>query len=194
MKRIVFLFTFLYITLASFAQDGNEHLTFKGVPIDGTLNSFVAQLKQKGFTHIGTNDGVAMLSGDFAAYKNCTIGAVSLKERDLVCKVAVIFPSRDTWSSLETNYQSLKQMLTKKYGEPSDCVETFQSYSQPRDDNSKMHELKMDRCKFYTIFETEKGSIELQISHQSVSECYVVLSYYDAVNQQAIMSDAMDDL
>lgn len=194
MRKIVLLLTLLYMTLASFAQESNEHLTFKGVPIDGTLNGFVTKMKQKGFVHLGTNDGVAMLSGDFAAYKNCTIGAVSLKDKDLVCKVAVIFPSRDTWSSLESNYQSLKQMLTKKYGEPSDCVETFQSYSQPRDDNSKMHELGMDRCKFYTIFETEKGNIELQISHQSFSECYVVLSYYDAINQQAVMSDAMDDL
>ncbi len=194
MKKIIILLTFLSITISSFAQESNEHLKFKGIPINGTLNSFVAKLKQKGFTHITTSDGVAMLSGDFAAYKDCTIGAVALKNRDLVCKVAVIFSSRETWSSLENNYLSLKQMLTKKYGEPSDCVETFQSHYQPENDNDKMHELKMDRCKYYTIFETEKGSIELRLAHQSVSECYVVLSYFDAINQQAVMSDAMDDL
>ena len=85
-------------------------------------------------------------------------------------------------------------MLTKKYGKPSDCVETFQSYSHPKDDSSKMHELRMDRCKYYTVFETEKGSIELQLAHQSVSTCYVVLSYFDAINQETVMSDAMDAL
>lgn len=194
MKKIIFIFILICMSVMGFAQENKEHLTFKGVPIDGTLSSFVAQLKQKGFTHIGTNDGVAMLNGDFASYKNCTIGAVSLKDKDLVVKVAVIFPSRDTWSALESNYQSLKQMLTKKYGEPSDCVETFQSYLQPKDDNSKLHELGMDRCKFYTIFETKRGSIELQISHQSFSEYYVILSYFDAINQETLMSDAMDDL
>lgn len=194
MKKTILLLTFVCITITSFAQESNEHLMFKGIPIDGTLNSFVAKLKQKGFTHITTSDGVAMLSGDFAAYKDCTVGAVSLKNKDLVCKVAVIFPSCDTWSALENNYLSLKQMLTKKYGEPSDCVETFQSYSQPKDDGQKMYELKFDRCKYYTIFETEKGNIELQLAHQNVTECYVVLSYFDAINQQAVMSDAMDDL
>lgn len=194
MKKIFFILTFMCASLMVFAQENNEHLTFKGVPVDGTLNSFVTKLKQKGFTHIGTNDGVAMFNGDFAAYKNCTIGAVSLKDKDLVCKVAVIFPSHDTWSALENNYLSLKQMLTKKYGKPSDCVETFQSYSHPKDDSSKMHELRMDRCKYYTVFETEKGSIELQLAHQSVSTCYVVLSYFDAINLETVMSDAMDDL
>lgn len=184
------------ISVIAFAQENKEHLTFKGIPVDGTLNSFVAQLKQKGFTYIGTNDGVAMLSGDFASYKNCIVGAVSLEDKDLVYKVVVIFPSHDIWSAIESDYQSLKQMLTKKYGKPTHCVETFQSYSQPQDDFRKMHELKMDRCKFNAGFETERGSIDLQISHEkNPSEGgYVRLVYFDAINQKAVMSDAMDDL
>lgn len=195
MKKFFFMLYLAFIVFATVsAQNVSEHMTFKGIPIDGTLNSFVTKLKQKGFTHIGTDDGVAMFRGDFAAYKNCTVGAVSSKEKDLVVKVAVIFPSHETWSALENNYLSLKQMLTTKYGEPSDCIETFQSYSQPEDDNSKMHELQMDRCKYQTLFETEKGNIELQLGHQSFSKCYVILSYYDAVNQKTVMSDAMDDL
>lgn len=194
MKNFFFVLYLAFTVFAASAQNVSEHMTFKGIPIDGTLNSFVTKLKQKGFTYIGTDDGVAMFRGDFAAYKNCTVGAVSSKEKDLVVKVAVIFPSHETWSTLENNYLSLKQMLTTKYGEPSDCVETFQSYSQPKDDNMKMHELQMDRCKYQTLFETEKGNIELQLGHQSFSGCYVILSYYDAVNQKTVMSDAMDDL
>lgn len=193
-KYLVMLYLAFTVFATASAQETTEHMTFKGIPIDGTLNSFVTKLKQKGFTHWGTSDGVAMFGGDFAAYKNCTVGAVSSKDKDLVVKVAVIFPFQETWSALENNYISLKQMLTTKYGEPSDCVETFQSYSQPKDDNMKMHELRMDRCKYYTIFETEKGNIELQLGHSSVSECYVILSYYDAINQKTVMSDAMDDL
>lgn len=195
MKKIIFMLYLTFTVLATASsQETSEHMTFKGIPIDGTLNSFVSKLGQKGFTHISTNDGAAILSGDFAAYKNCTIVAVSSKEKNLVVKVAVIFPSHETWSPLENNYLSLKQMLTTKYGDPSDCIETFQSYSQPNDDNDKMHELQMDRCKYATLFETEKGDIELQISHQDYSNCYVILSYYDSINQKAILSDAMDDL
>ncbi|MCM1078483.1 MAG: hypothetical protein NC344_00160 [Bacteroidales bacterium] len=194
MKKIISMLLFACITLGISAQDQGEHLKFKGIPIDGTLNSFVAKLRQKGCIPLKSGDGVALLKGDFAGYKDCTIGAVAIKNKDLVCKVAVVFPSHDTWGKLENNYMSLKSMLTSKYGEPSDCVEEFQSYSQPKDDNSKMYELQFDRCKYYTVFRTGNGAIQLEISHQSVTECYVMLSYYDALNQQVVVSDAMDDI
>ena len=60
MKRNLFLLLFAIVTLSTFAQTTSEHLTFKGVPIDGTLTEFVSKLKQKGLTHIGTEDGTAM--------------------------------------------------------------------------------------------------------------------------------------
>lgn len=113
MKRNLFLLLFAIVTLSTFAQTTSEHLTFKGVPIDGTLTEFVSKLKQKGLTHIGTEDGTAILKGDFAAYKNCTVAAIALKQKNLVAKVGVMFPSLETWSSLSNNYFSLKEMLTK---------------------------------------------------------------------------------
>lgn len=85
-------------------------------------------------------------------------------------------------------------MLTTKYGEPSDCLETFQSDWQPKDDNEKMYMLRTDKCKYYTAFKTEKGGIVLQLTHQNVLECRVTLSYIDAINYKAATSDAMDDL
>ena len=48
MKRNLFLLLFAIATLSTFAQTTSEHLTFKGVPIDGTLTEFVSKLKQKG--------------------------------------------------------------------------------------------------------------------------------------------------
>ncbi len=132
MKNIFLSLIFALIAISSFAQiQSSDHLTFKGVPIDGTLNEYVSKMKQNGFTHTGTEDGVAMLTGDFAAYKNCIVGVVTLKQKDLVSKITVIFPESDTWSLLSSNYFSLKEMLTQKYGKPSECVEKFDSYSKP---------------------------------------------------------------
>ena len=179
------------------AQDNlssSSHLTFKGVPIDGTLDEYVLKMKKAGFTHIGTKEGVAMLKGDFAGYKNCIIGVSTLKQKDLVSKVAVIFPESETWSSLSNNYFSLKEMLAEKYGKPSDCVEKFQSSIQPREDNSKMHEVKFDNCKYYTIYETDNGSINLSIEHDGVSRCFVTLGYLDQINGEEIKNEALKDL
>lgn len=182
------------MNLLSFAQTESPHLSFKGVPIDGTLNEYVQKMKQKGFDYIGTEDGIAILTGDFAAYKGCTIGVATLKQKDLVSKITVIFPNCETWSALTNNYYSLKEMLTEKYGKPADVTEKFQGYSEPRDDNSRMHEVKMDRCKYITTFETPKGSIQLYIGHNSMMSCYVLLSYFDRINGDVIRAKAMEDL
>lgn len=189
-----FLLLMLAIKLASFAQTESPHLSFKGVPIDGSLNEYVQKMKQKGFDYVGTQDGTAILMGDFAAYKGCTIGVSTLKQKDLVSKIIVVFPSYNTWSSLSNCYFNLKEMLTEKYGKPAEVVEKFQGYSQPTDDNSRMHELRMDRCNYYSIFETPKGDIQLSISHESVSSCYVTLGYFDKINGDVVRAEAIDDL
>jgi hypothetical protein len=195
MKKILISLILVLAVTVSFAQTQlSAHISFKGVPIDGTLNEYVAKMKQKGFTLIGTEDGVAMLKGDFAAYKDCIIGIATLKQKDLVSKITVIFPKRDTWSLLSSNYFSLKEMLAQKYGEPSEVVEKFDTYPEPRDDGDKMYEVKIDNCKYYTIYQTEKGNIELSIGHNSVLSCYVILSYFDKINGDIIKAKAMDDL
>jgi len=194
MKKIILSLMVSLLTLSSYSQMESPHLSFKGVPIDGTLNEYVQKMKQKGFDYLGTEDGIAILTGDFAAYKGCTVGVSTLKQKDLVSKITVIFPNCETWAGLANNYYSLKDMLTEKYGMPADVTEKFQGYSEPRDDNSRMHELKMDRCKYITIFEISKGSIQLSIGHNSVMSCYVLLSYFDKINGDVIRAKAMDDL
>lgn len=195
MKKIIISAIVVLTAMISFAQaqesvDSSTHLTFKGIPIDGKLNEFVLKMKKNGFTHIDTEDGIAMLKGDFALYKNCIIGIATLRQKDLVSKITVIFPKRDTWSSLSDDYFTLKELLTEKYGEPSDYIEKFQSDLQPRDDNDKMYEVIMNRCKYYTTYETEKGSIQLSIEHDGV----VMLAYYDKINRNIIRAKAIDDL
>lgn len=191
MKRIITLGLAMMIAIAATSQTG--HLTFKGVPIDGTLNEFVGKLKQKGFTQIGKDQGIAILEGQFAAFNGCTV-AVYEHESGLVNRVGVVFPERETWSLLYNDYSKLKEMLTQKYGKPSEVTEEFQSHSTPRDDNSRMYEVKMDRCKYICDFTTDNGIIELRISHDNVTSCFVVLVYVDAENESKVQSSAIDDL
>lgn len=196
MKKVFFSLLFVVIVTNSFAQlkqDTSKHLTFKGVPIDGTLAEYVSKMKKSGFTHKGTKNGISILEGDFASYKNCIIGVSTLKQKDLVSKIAVIFPDRENWSSLSSNYFNLKELLTEKYGEPSESEEEFQSHT-PDDDGSKMIQVQLGACKYYTTYETEKGSIQLTIEHDSVTRCFVKLAYFDKINSETVKKQALDDL
>lgn len=197
MKWFISLICITISVLTSVAQvkpDASKHLTFKGIPIDGTLTNYVSKMKTVGFTHKLTKGGMALLEGEFASYKNCHIGVSTLKAKDLVCKIAVIFPECETWSELSSNYYNLKELLTEKYGRPSETVEEFQSTIQPKDDGSKMYEVQFDRCNYFTTYETEKGTIQLSIGHDGVIRCYVRLLYVDKINGEPVKKQALDDL
>lgn len=193
MKIIATSLVVFFIAINSWAQS-SDHLTFKGVPIDGTLSDYVAKMKQNGFTHLGTENSVALLTGDFAGNKDCNVYVATLKDKDLVSRITVLFTDRDTWSTLSGDYFNLKEMLIVKYGEPSECVEKFDTYFKPDDDGERMYEVKMDRCKYYTMYETDKGRIQLSIEHDNASSCYVALSYYDKINSEIMRAKALDDL
>lgn len=183
---------------AALAQTEMEHLTFKGIPINGSLNSFVQKMKQKGFTYDDTYNNVALLKGTFSGYSGCKIFVFPTQKADVVFQVGVNFPEAESWNVLFSNYSSLKEMLTAKYGEPSDCTEKFDAYSQPRDDQMKMLYVKTDKCKYETVFiSPKKGYIKLIISHVQVDyidSCYVSLIYVDYANYMSNQSEAIDDL
>lgn len=190
MKRFfITVVSILIATTSSFAQEA--HLKFKGVPIDGTLTEFVNKMKEAGFTHIGSDNGMAALQGDFAGYKNCTVGVYTIKPMNLVSMIGVIFNARDTWSDLEGDYDFFKEMLTEKYGTPAVVIEEFER--DPKDNNSKLHELKMDRCTWASGFQTELGEIELSIEYKDFRSC-VVLRYRDKVNTEKVKKQALEDL
>lgn len=196
MKKIIstgFLILISYVLHAQSVSDTSKHLSFKGIPLDGTLEQFVLKMKKNGFEHIATNDGIAMLQGDFAGSKNCIIGVSTLKQKDLVHKINVMFSEKTTWSTLSGNYFEFKQLLIEKYGNPNDVVEKFDTKYETRDD-LKIYDVKSDRCKYYSTWETDKGKIELSIDHDKLGVCFVRLVYIDKINSLTIKKQAIDDL
>lgn len=195
MKTKIILSFVAFLTSISFTySQTSEHLVFKSVPIDGTLDEYVSKMKQNGFTHLGIEDGTAILNGEFAGYKDCHVGVSTLKQKDLVYKIGVLFPEKETWSTLSGDYFNLKEMLTEKYGKPSDVVEKFQRDYQMNDDNSRMYDVKFDRCKYYSIWQTDKGEIQLSIEHNGTTNCFVKLAYLDKINSNIIKTKAKSDL
>lgn len=174
----------------------STHLKFKGVPIDGSLDKFVERMKRSNFKLVGTKDGKAVLTGDFADFKECTINVATLEGKDLVSSISVAFPKEEQWEYLYGDYKHLKEMLTEKYGKPSSCVEKFQGSHglKPTDDNDKIYYVKFDRCKYESRFQASNGEIVLRIEHRGPVDCYVMLSYKDKENGSAIRKHAKEDL
>ncbi len=172
-----------------------QHLTFKGVPIDGTLKEYIEAMKKAGFIYKEkTSDGGAILTGDFAGYKNCRIKVSTLNNCDVVNRIFVQFLDNDTWSSLIIDYENLKNMLIKKYGKPKNSSEKFTSYVSGSND-SKMIAIHNGEHEWYTLFSTDLGNIVLSITEGVKSYTGAVsLTYYDKINSDKVQNAAIDDL
>lgn len=190
MKKLLALIVCCFLVGNIFAQ----HLTFKGVPIDGTLQSYIQKMRAAGFQYEGTSDGVALLSGDFAGYKECYIGVYTLKNKDLVSRIGVIFPEKDTWSAVVRDYENLKEMLTEKYGMPSEQIERFNTYASS--DNLKMYAIRDGEADWFCTFSTKNGDIQLTLTKGTEygSTVSVLLIYSDKTNSDIIRQNAIDDL
>ena len=193
-KLLTTLFTVLITTMVS-AQTGSGHIEFKGVPVDGALNEFVANMESAGFKTEGIKDGIAVLRGDFAGEKNCKINVITLMPQNLVNKITVYFPAPNSWADLHGTYSKLKLFLTEKYGAPHMCVEKFLAYSVPETDMNKMMYARIGKCNYVTSFAVPNGYVNLSIySGEMQTEPCVKLVYADNENSEIIRQQIMDDL
>lgn len=96
-------------SVPSTSASSSSPLTFKGIPITGSLSAFGSELVKAGFRK--SLDG--SYSGDFAGYTGCKITPVG---GDTVQEVRVDFPVISDWDALEKAYDSLQASLTQKYG------------------------------------------------------------------------------
>lgn len=207
MKRIILFFaslTFAIGMMAQVAAETNqapqrprqqpfakEHLKFKGVEIDGTPTSFAQQLLQKGCTRGDSGDGLIFLNGSVAGYSGCDIFISSTDK--IVSWVGVAFPKRTEWSSFYSNYSTIKDMLTQKYGTPTKDILNWQGY-MPDTDGMRWHKATNQELELQTLFDTDKGRIVLTYISLEYEAGYVTLYYYDALNQPAVQQSLMEDL
>ena len=192
MKKLLITMACLIIMGGIMAQ---EHLSFKGVPINGTLKQYTAAMVKAGFKSEGTtSNGIALLTGDFAGYKDCIVGVSTLSSCDVVNRISVLFPEKDTWSTLLYDYENLKELLRVKYGEPDYNVERFTDY-HGNDSGLKLYAINDREIEWYTIFSTELGEIELTLVGGTYGhQARVRLSYTDKANSETVRQNVLDDL
>ncbi len=190
MKQLIF--SILLSAMVAVGSAQTNHMKFKGIPMEGTLNSFVQKLKAKGYSYLGQQDGMALLKGEFAATKGCTIGVARFADRDQVNLVAVIFPEEESWNGITKSYFGLKDMLTEKYGNP-ESVEEF-SGDEPPTDFLRFHKILDDECHYLSEFQCENGKIQLTMAKQDYNSAAVILRYIDKANADETRKKIMDDL
>ena len=128
-------------------------LSFKGIPMSGSLSAFGTELVKAGFRSAGNGT----YTGDFAGYGGCK---VTPSGSNPVQEVRVDFPVISDWDALEKAYDSLQASLTQKYGiEPQTSAgSNVATYNLPN------------------------GTITLDADVQDRSTWHVILKYKNALS------------
>lgn len=192
MRRLISLFAFMIITLTSYAQTNSEHLTFKGIPIEGSMNTFCQKLKAKGFTSIGRENNLALFTGNFTG-QDATIGVKATDDGKNVFAITVIFDSSGEWNTLIDTYNYYKDLYTRKYGKPTISKEKNPAHSDSN--TSLMAEVYQGTVVWGSLWEVTGGDIELSIEKTSrIYEGVVVIRYRDSINIEAKIQKDLENI
>lgn len=189
MKKILFGLIMVFIIINSMAQ---EHLSFKGIPIEGSLSSFCQKLKAKGFVSIGQDNNLTLFSGDFTGRK-ATIGVTSTDDGKDVFAVIVFFDPSDEWNTLVNTYDYYKDLYTRKYGKPQISREKNPAHSNSN--TALMMEVYQGTVVYGSSWEVTGGDIQISIEKSSgIYEGMVIIRYRDSQNVKNKIQNDLDDI
>lgn len=190
MRKLLFTLFAVCIVACSMAQT-QEHLSFKGIPIEGSMAAFCQKLKSKGFTQLGSQGNIRAFKGDFTG-RQASVGVIAADNNQDVFSVVVFFDETDSWNTLVNTYSYYKDLYTEKYGNPTDCIE--ENPSSTSSNTSLMFELFQGRVTWGCIFDAPGGRIQISIEKKDFSYGYVVIKYQDAQNANAKRQSDLDDI
>ena len=189
MKKIITSIICAVFMVSAFAQ---EHLEFKGIPLDGKASDYIKKLTNAGFKYAGKEDGDEIFTGTFTG-KECTVFIESTPITNTVHSAYVILKQQRDWATLMTDYATLKKGLTAKYGEPSECKEEFRS-PYKEGDGSEYMAFKGGYADWYSYYKTPLGKINLYIREQNASYMTVIVNYVDDKNSEKSIKELTEDL
>lgn len=180
MRKLVITFTMLFAVISLMAQ---EHLSFKGIPIEGSMTAFCQKLKAKGFTSIGSENNLTLFTGDFTG-RNATVGVTATDDGKDVFAVVVLFDPSGEWNALINTYDYYKDLYTRKYGKPSISKEKNPALSDSN--TALMAEVHQGTVVYGSAWEVTGGDIQLSIEKSSgVYKGMVMIRYRDSQNVEA---------
>lgn len=178
----------IFVVINVMAQ---EHLSFKGIPIEGSMSEFCQRMKVKGFTQLGNEDNITLFQGDFTGRK-ATVGVGASDDGKTVFSVVVMFDESNEWNTLVNTYDHYKELYTRKYGEPSESKENNPSRSDSN--TSRMIALDDGRVTYASAWEVTGGTIELSIEKSGYLCGAVVIKYRDAQNVEAKIQKDLEEI
>ena len=185
MRKLVII-ALLAITTIANAQG---HLKFKGVEINGTFKTFVANLEKRGCESGENLYGMFLIKADFAGIPMMVYPQTTSQSQTVYAVVAGTSKIEEE-VSVYAQYNELKSLLTQKYREG---IETTIADGYYR---NSINVLERGNATKALLFETENGKIFLYIHkfHSYDEDASINIQYIDKANEQLRLREANSDI
>lgn len=181
----------LIIALLAIATIVNAqgHLKFKGVEINGSFKTFVANLEKRGCQSGENLFGTFLIKADFAGLEMMVYPQTTSQSQTVYAVVAGTSGIKEE-VSLKAQYDELKNLLTQKYGEGEVTTIADGWY------RNSINVLDRGNAHKPLLFEAENGKIYLYIhKSDSYSEAGSInIQYIDSANEQLRLREANTDI
>ena len=157
--------------LLSDNEDDDNHIKFKGIPVNGTVQQVRAKIINAGFVPDGEP-----LVGKFAGLKvKVYVGGDD--NTNLAYSVIVVSDEEKSWGTLKQKYLKVREMYIQKYGEPTKDMQTFgDPYYEGEGD--ELEATENHKCLYSSCFAVPGGEVQILIANRSVMICFD-----DAINK-----------
>lgn len=186
------LVTITLLILAVINITAQEHLSFKGIPIEGSMTEFCQKMKAKGFTQLRRDNNMTMFKGDFTG-RQAAVGVTATDDGKDVFAVVVLFDPSGEWNTLVNTYDYYKDLYTRKYGKPT--VSKEKNPARLDSNTALMAEVYDGTVVYGSTWEVTGGDIQLSIEKSSgVYEGMVMIRYRDAQNLETKIQKDLEDI
>lgn len=168
-KAILIILSISFLNLKA-----QTHIEFMGIPVNGSLSSFIQQLKVKGFKE---TIQPGLYQGNFAGDKSLLV--IGTTTSNIVRKVIISTKNKDSWAEIKYEYFEMVKQYTTKYGSPSSHYELF-SNPYYEGDGYEEQALENKKCNYITYWDVKGGIISVSISHTTTFSLYI--TYEDEIN------------
>ena len=211
MKKITLLLAIFLFTASLCAQ--NAALTvpkFKGIEITGTVDQFGSQILSQGFTFVGKQSYGSIYLGRFAGMDDCFVILVPVENSNDIASVNVMIGlkiseygdvySYETWEKLLGDYEDLKELLTKKYGEPTEQNAGFSKDASTSSSFMKLYAVKDGQSEYYAEWgdpDIDKMVVRISIAggkSMGFDCAVIVLTYWNVEKSKDSEKEIIDDL
>lgn len=173
-------------------KENSENVKFKGIDIDGDIDSFIETMKSLGFTVSNhyADDCFYSMEGVFLGME-CSLLILYTHVEKMVCKLIVSFGEKSSWDLLKDEYFQLKNLFNKKYIEYT-SIETF---NEPYFDGcgKELEAINDKSFKYSTYYNFKNGVIVIEISRygdaQIVYENEVNFSKYQKEQEEIKLNE-----